>query len=289
MAEVPLLKQLYWKYQESGVILIGVSLDEEKAKVDRFVSQKGIFWPEICDGKAEAGEIAKLYNAQGTPDLFVIDRAGNIAARVQSAKQLDVQLAEVAASDPFPPRTERDTWQRPVKVMEDLGLRPGSAVADVGAGGGYFTFRLAARVGAKGKAYAQDLDEKALGQIRERALKDKLPQIETIHGTQLDPKLPESSLDAILVVDAFHEFTNVDTMLSGFYRALKPGGRLGVIDHTAGLGLASAEYMERHIIPQESVIEHTARGGLRLRSFDADFARPPGESHYYFAVFEKPK
>jgi ubiquinone/menaquinone biosynthesis C-methylase UbiE len=126
-----------------------------------------------------------------------------------------------------------------------------------------------------------------LGQIRERALKDKLPQIETIQRTQLDPKLPESSLDAILVVDAFHEFTNVDTMLSGFYRALKPGGPTRGDRPYGRAGAREPEYMERHIIPQESVIEHTARAGLRLRSFDADFAGPPGESHYYFAVFEK--
>jgi predicted methyltransferase len=71
-----------------------------------------------------------------------------------SAKQLDQHLLEVAATDQFPSRTQRDTWQRPVIVMEDLGIAAGSAVADVGAGGGYFTFRLAARVGPKGKVYA---------------------------------------------------------------------------------------------------------------------------------------
>ena len=134
MAEVPLLKQLYWKYQDRGLNIIGVSLDENKADVDKFVSQKSVFWPELCDGKADAGEIAKAYNVQDTPDLFVIDRAGNIAARVESAKLLDAQLTEVAASDPFPPRIQRDTWQRPVKVMEELGIQSGSAVADIGVG-----------------------------------------------------------------------------------------------------------------------------------------------------------
>ena len=127
------------------------------------IAQRSIFWPEVCDGKEEAGEIAKLYNVQGTPDLFVVDRAGNIGVRLTNAELLDQQLFEITARDAFPPRTQRDTWQRPVRVMEDLGIRPGSAVADVGAGGGYFTFRLAARVGAKGKVYAQDLDEKEIG------------------------------------------------------------------------------------------------------------------------------
>ena len=77
--------------------IIGVSLDEDKTDVDKFVAQKSVFWPEICDGKAETGEIPKLYNVQGTPDLFVIDRAGDIAARVQSATLLDPHLNEVAS------------------------------------------------------------------------------------------------------------------------------------------------------------------------------------------------
>src|SRR5262249_36023488 len=176
------------------------------------------------------------YNAQGTPDLFVVDRAGNIAARLQSAKRLDQQLIEVTADDAFP-RTQRDTWQRPVKVMEDLSIRAGSTVADVGAGGTYFSFRLAARVGPKGKVYAQDMDEKALAQIRESSRKENITQIETIQGAQEDPKLPESSLDAILVVDSYHHFTHADAMMAGLHRALKPGGRLGVIDHNDRLGL----------------------------------------------------
>ncbi len=247
-----------------------------------------MFWPQICDGKGEKGQIAKFYNVQGTPVLLVVDRAGNIAARLTSATFLDQQLFEITATDAFPPRTQRDTWQRPVKVAETLGIRAGSVVADVGAGGGYFTFRLAARVGAKGKVYSEDLDDKELAQIRGRSEKEKLTQIQTIQGSQEDPKLPELSVDAVLIVDAFHEFTQPDAMVSKIFRALKPGARLGVIDHTAGLGLKSTDYMERHILPQEILIGHVMRGGLRLVSFDSDFAGPPDGTRYYFAVFEKP-
>ena len=70
--------------------------------MERFIAQKGVFWPQICDGKADAGAIPKLYNVSGTPDLYVVDRAGNIAARLFTAKQLDRQLAEVTVSDAFP-------------------------------------------------------------------------------------------------------------------------------------------------------------------------------------------
>jgi len=268
--------------------LAGVALDDKPQAVSDFVAQNSVFWPEICDGKSDDGEIPKLYHVTGTPDIWVIDRAGNIATRLTSAKQLDQQLAEVTATDPFPPRTQRDSWQRPVEVMERLGLKVGSAVADVGAGGGYFTFRLAGRVGPEGRVFAQDLDESALVKIAERAQKEKLAQIRTIQGSQDDPKLPESSLDALLVVDAFHEFAQADRMTAGFYRALKPGGRLGVLDRTAALGLKAADFMEQHHIPQEDVISRAAASGLRLVSFDPAFSGPPDGETSYFAVFEKP-
>lgn len=265
-----------------------MSLDEKPADVTRFVADKGVFWPETCDGKSDEGEIAKLYHVQGTPDIFVIDRAGTIAARLHSATALDRLLVEVTADEPFPPRTERDAWQRPVAVMEALGINPGSAVADVGAGAGYFTFRLAARVGAKGKVYAADLDDKTLAKISERAGKDNLPQITTVLGTQDDPKLP-AGLDSILVVDSFHEFTNAGAMLAGFAHALKPGGRLGVLDMSERLGLPHADYMDRHRLPQEMLIEQVGRAGLRLLSFQTDFAAVPEGTNQYFAVFEKPR
>jgi predicted methyltransferase len=289
MAEVPLLQQLYWKYQASGLKWLGVSLDEDPKAARRVIAEKSIPWPEICDGQAEKGEVAKLYNVEGTPDLWVIDRAGNIAVRLISAKTLDQALFEVASTDPIPPRTERDGWQRPVRIMEELGIREGSAVADIGAGGGYFTFRLAARVGTKGKVYAEDLDAKGLAAIRDRSEREKLTQIETIQGSADDPKLGDRRLDAALVVDAFHEFTNVEAMVDAIARTLKPGGRLGIIDRTAKLGLKPAEYMERHVLPQETVVAQAARGGLRLLSFDSTFASPPDETPYYFAVFEKPR
>jgi hypothetical protein len=74
--------------------------------VERFTAEKGVPWAQICDGKADAGAIPKLYNVNGTPDLYVIDRAGKIAARLSSAKQLERKLAEMAASDASPARIQ---------------------------------------------------------------------------------------------------------------------------------------------------------------------------------------
>ena len=254
--------------------------------MERFAAQKGVFWPQLCDGKSDVGAIPKLYNVNGTPDLYVIDRSGNIAARLFTAKQLDRQLAEVTASDAFPPRIERDSWQRPVQIMEQLGLAAGSAIADVGAGDGYFTFRFAARVGAHGKVFAEDLDETALTKIANRAQGERIGQVETIHGTSEDPKLPESSLDAILVADAFNGFTHADAMVANLYRGLRPGGRLAVIGRTAGLGLRSSDYTEEHYMAPETLISRAAAAGLQLVSFEADFSGPK-DDRSYLILFQK--
>ncbi|HJZ96466.1 MAG TPA: class I SAM-dependent methyltransferase [Candidatus Solibacter sp.] len=182
----------------------------------------------------------------------------------------------MTAPDDFPPRIERDTWQRPVEIMERLGIRAGNAVADVGAGDGYFTFRLAARVGAGGKVFAQDLDETALKKIADRAQQEKIGQIETIQGTADDPKLRESSLDAIVVFDAFHGFTHPDALLAGFYRALRPGGHVAVLERSSPG------------FPPEMLISHAAAAGLRLVSFDADFSGPKSDRSY-MALLERPR
>ena len=220
---------------------------------------------------------------------MVIDRAGNIAARLASASLLDDQLFEVTAADAVSPRTERDTSQRPIRVADALGLKAGGAVADVGAGGGYFTFRLAARVGAQGKVYAEDIDEGALAQIRQQAEEKKLSQIQTVHGSQENPKLLTLSVDAVLVVDTFHEFTHPDAMMAGIVSALKPGGRLGVLDRSARLGMKPAEYMDDHRLPQEMLIDRVTRAGLRLVSFDSDFAGPLGGNRVLLRGIRKAK
>ena len=262
--------------------MLGASLDDDPAKVQRFVADKDIGWPQICDGKSDAGEIPKLYNVEGTPDLYVIDREGKIAVRLFSATQLDRQLAEVTAADHFPPRVPRDTWQRPVEIMEQLGVRPGSTVADVGARDGYFTFRLAARVGDRGKVFAQDLDEAALKKIAERAQRENIGQIETVGGTPDDLKSGGSSLDAIVADDAFHGFTHPDAMLAAFCHALRPGGRVAVLNRT------NSENGERSGFPPGPLIAHAAAAGLRLVSFDADFSGPKSDRSY-LVLLERPR
>jgi predicted methyltransferase len=180
---------------------------------------------------------------------------------------------------------ERDAWQRPQEVMDELGITAGQVVADIGAGGGYFSFHLAERVGAGGKVYAQDIDGAELGKVRKLARKHSYPQIETVKGDRDDPRLPAAALDAALIVNSYHEMREYDAMLRGVNRALKPGGLLAIIDKGAKAGDSRSAYYARHAVPQEYVREDAARNGFR-------FLRQPRGFHnegrdWFFLIFQK--
>jgi peroxiredoxin len=93
MEEVPLLKALHTKYSADAVIL-GISVDISLDRVDRTMKAKGMTWPQLADGKGFDGAAAKAYHIQGTPDVFILDRAGRIFARLGSAKPLEARLQE---------------------------------------------------------------------------------------------------------------------------------------------------------------------------------------------------
>jgi predicted methyltransferase len=181
----------------------------------------------------------------------------------------------------------RDQWQRPAEVMDALRIRAGSTVADVGAGEGYFTSRLAERVGPHGKVYAEDIDFGALARLKAAAEKNGLQQVEVVQGTESDPKLPEGALDAVLIVNAYHEMDEHDAMLHGLLRALKPGGLLGIIDKEAETGHPRGWYHSHHRIALEVVKAETAKEGFRFVGTRPGFTRADDQSKWWFAIFEK--
>ncbi|MFY9554351.1 MAG: methyltransferase domain-containing protein, partial [Blastocatellia bacterium] len=120
-------------------------------------------------------------------------------------------------------------------MFDALAVKPGHRVADIGSGSGYFTFRLAARVGAEGKVYAEDIDQKAIDKVRQRKDREKLGQVEAILGESADPHFP-NDLDSVLIVDSYHEFRDYDRMMQSVFHTLKSGGRLVIIDGEAPSG-----------------------------------------------------
>lgn len=128
-------------------------------------------------------------------------------------------------------RPEREREEAPTKLMEALKIKPGQVVADVGAGSGYFTFRLAEQVGDKGKVLAVDIQPEMLKLIRQRMKAKNVTHVEPIRGTESDPKLPANSVDLILMVDVYHEFSFPYEMTVAMLAALKPGGRMVFVEY----------------------------------------------------------
>ena len=127
-------------------------------------------------------------------------------------------------------RPEREKEENPKKLLKSLDLKPGMVVADIGAGSGYHSFRLAEKVGPKGKVLAVDIQKEMLALIRKRMKKEKVENIEPVLGKESDPKLPAGGVDLILMVDVYHEFTYPYEMTVALIKALKPGGRLVFVE-----------------------------------------------------------
>ena len=123
---------------------------------------------------------------------------------------------------------DRAIWQKPDEIMDALNIADGSTVADVGAGAGWFTVRLARRVGPNGRVYAEDIQRPMLEAINYRVSREGLTNVRTVLGTPEDPKLPDG-LDAVLIVDVYAEVANPVSLLSDVARVLEPQGRVGIV------------------------------------------------------------
>jgi ubiquinone/menaquinone biosynthesis C-methylase UbiE len=128
-------------------------------------------------------------------------------------------------------RAERVQEEEPDIALDAIKLTTGSTVADVGAGSGYMSVKMAKRVGPTGKVYANDIQPEMLTLLRQRLAKEKITNIETVLGTIDDPKLPAATLDLILMVDVYHEFSEPQKMLRRMHESLKPGGRLVLLEY----------------------------------------------------------
>ncbi len=182
----------------------------------------------------------------------------------------------------------RDAWQRPAEVMDALGIHEGSAVADVGCGDGYFVERISRRVGTSGLVYGVDVDDEALRDLRRRVEREKLSNVRVVRGKESDPLLPPESLDAVLIVNAYHEMREFAAMLRAIHASLRHGGRLAVIDAVADDDASRASQTSSHTIAESLVRKEAEEGGFRFRSKERGFERPESSrKHWYFLIFEK--
>jgi predicted methyltransferase len=162
------------------------------------------------------------------------------------------------------------------RVMDLLHIKPGSTVADIGAGGGWFSVRAARRVAPNGRVIAEEINPKAIASIQQRAQREHLGNIETLLGTPDDPKLAPDSLDAALMLKVYHEIAHPPLVLANLRAALKPGARFGIIDrHGNGADHGLNEPIVR--------AEVEAAGFRQVARYD--FTKADGQD--YFLIFEK--
>ena len=179
----------------------------------------------------------------------------------------------------FSTEAQRDNQGEAQTVMDLASIRPGTTVADIGAGEGYYTVRLAERVGAKGRVLAQDIDAKALQRLGSRVERERLDNVSIKPGAPDDPRLPDASFDRIFLVHMYHEVSEPYAFLWRLRPALREGGQVIVVDVDRST--------DRHGIPPALLFCEMNAVGFRL----VEFVRKPEVTGYYAqfeAVGERP-
>ncbi len=176
----------------------------------------------------------------------------------------------------------RNEWQQPDRVMADLGVRPGTRVADIGCGDGYFALRLAESVGERGLVFAVDINARALDALKKQAQQRRLTNVVTVVSEATDTRLQPESVDALLICDVLHEVPQAQRppLVRSAVQALRAGGFLYLLDYRKSRDVTFDPYEK--LIPREDLVKLCTDAGLRL---DAEF-------HYLkyqvFFRFQKP-
>jgi predicted methyltransferase len=223
--------------------------------------------------------------AEVQPDL---SRRGHLPGRPLVTQPPQQQQQRQQSQQPQSGNNEshRESWQRVPDVIAALGIAPGSRVADVGAGDGFFTTRLANAVGADGRVYAVDISKNALDRLSRRIADAGLTNVDAILSTPSDPRLPAGMLDAALIVNAYHEMREHQAMLAAIKAALKPGGRLVILESVMNgqRNLARDVQENRHQLAPHFVQQDALQAGFSIVRFDEAFTRAGTVSPEYLLV-----
>jgi ubiquinone/menaquinone biosynthesis C-methylase UbiE len=159
-----------------------------------------------------------------------------------------------------PGRLEKE---KPDEVVRIMNLKNGDVVADIGAGTGFYTRRIARAVAPTGKVYANDIQPEMLDKLQELATAEGITNVVSVLGTETDPKLPAGQMDWILIVDTYHEFQNPEAMLESIKKALKPNGRIALLEQRLEGDTASHTNIE-HRMSVEQVLAEWEPAGFTL-------------------------
>ena len=212
---------------------------------------------------------AGLYFGAAWSPTAVFAQSGSAATTTQR-KTSEPYTGDLTIFD-SPGRDERLQINR---VMDMLGIEAGKNVADIGAGSGWFTVRAARRVTDSGTVYAVDINPEATRYIEERAKKEQLQNIKTILSKPDDPQIPAHSVDAVLLLKAYHEVAHPVALLRNLRGSLKPGAKIGIIDRNGSA--------KNHGVSKDVVIREASKAGYELRD-SQDFVKADGMD--YFLIF----
>ena len=185
---------------------------------------------------------------------------------------------------------ERDTWQRPDEILEQLDLRPGQTVVDLGSGAGYFALKIAPRVAPAGRVLAVDVRRQSLAFLWIRARQGGHANLTVIGGDADNPQLPAGPIDAVLIANTYHELTAPDPVLKVLFASMRSGARLVVVDRGPRAGTeARSEATAHHELTAAAATDEIMRHGFQLVGSDERFIdRPVDGDIWWLTVFRKP-
>lgn len=160
-------------------------------------------------------------------------------------------------------REGRAETEKPERVIEAMEIREGMTVAEIGAGTGFFSRRLAKATGPAGKVYAEDIQPQMIDLLKKSAAKENLANVVPVLGTETDPKLPAGAIDRILLVDVYHEFQKPEPMLAAIHASLAPGGTVTLVEYRLE-GETAAHINIKHRMSVDQVLAEWTRAGFLL-------------------------
>jgi ubiquinone/menaquinone biosynthesis C-methylase UbiE len=161
---------------------------------------------------------------------------------------------------------ERDKWQRADELIRFMSVSAGSQVGDIGCHEGYMSFKLSKVVGLSGRVFSVDIDDRVLTKIKNAVAENKVTNIEVIKGDYDDPKLPSHKLDAVIILDTYHEMDDHDKILQHVKASLKTGGKLVICEPVAAerRNLSRAEQEKKHELGMNYALEDLKKAGFKI-------------------------
>jgi ubiquinone/menaquinone biosynthesis C-methylase UbiE len=194
-----------------------------------------------------------------------------------------------AAAQSVAAEPSREKWQRVDDLIGAAKIGAGSKVADVGAGDGFLTLRLAPLVGETGKVFAVDISDTKLSSLKQRVAEKNLGNVEVVKGDADDPHLSVGDLDAVIILNSYHEMPKYAEVLRHIREALKPGGRLVIAEPgPTPAEETRAQQIAKHHIAAQYVAEEVAQAGFKIVEQQEKFAQIPGLVWYSLVVGQRP-